>query len=450
MPRKIFISFLGVSNYSPVRYFSEKIDDALPPLRFVQEATIQLHCNHFEIADVVLVCTTPTAFKMNWQDFEHADKSHNTTSLKEGLESRLAKLNLSCKVRQKDIPEGKSPHEIWEIFNVVFNELEDYDRVTFDITHSFRSLPMLNMVLINYSKLLKNITVEGIYYGAFESKETNKTGDICSPIWNLNAFSEIQNWTNNARIFLKTGNALPLAEQITSPHYQEIKKSLVNFSQYTFVNRGMDIFSGSEMVNLQYALSQPIVDDDPALTALLPILDKIKEEFQFYRKDEVYNGFHAVSWCIQNGLLQQAATLMEEFITTLVMLDLGEQEFDNHNKRITISAALTLGKDQEFRFVSIPDEDVIEMDKKTKENIELRNWQENIVPLVRSYKFKKEFGDLSNKIKSSIRNDINHAGFRMNPREYSGLNESLVKRYKEIQKLLKRIKGIELPNLKNK
>lgn len=452
MPRNVFISFLGISNYQTIRYFADKREEALPPLRFVQEATLQLHCSHFGRNDRIFIFTTPTANERNWNDFEHdEDTCTKSKALKEGLKSRLERLNLQCDFEAKEIPEGKSPSEIWEIFNIVFNEIKENDRVIFDITHSFRSLPMLNMVLINYAKLLRNITVEGIYYGAFEAKEKNDAGEDCAPIWNLRAFSDIQNWTNNARIFLKTGNASPLADQITSEPYREIKESLLNFSQFNLVNRGMEIYSGTEMIKLREALSQPINDDDPAVSALLPILEKIIGEFQFYQKNEAYNGFHAVRWCIQNGLLQQAATLMEEFITTLVMLDLGETELNNHKKRTTISAALTIGENEDFRFENVLNENNIDGIKVTTEKVEaskkFREWQEIFVPKVRAYPHKKEFGKLAAKIKNAIRDDVNHAGFREEPRSYSELKESLNKRYKEIQKLLRNAKGVELPSL---
>jgi CRISPR-associated Csx2 family protein len=452
MPRNIFLSFLGTSNYQTIRYFADENKNALPPLRFVQEATLQLHCSHFGKNDQIIIFTTPTAHLRNWKDYEHIeDICTKSKALKEGLEKRLEALNPPCAFKAKEIPEGKSPAEIWEIFNIVFSELKENDRVTFDITHSFRSLPMLNMVLINYARLLKNITVEGIYYGAFEAKEKNEAGENCAPIWNLKAFSDIQNWTNNARIFLKTGNASPLAKQITTEPYQEIKESLLNFSQFNLVNRGMDIFSGKEMLKLHKALSQPIDEDDPAVSALLPILEKIKGEFQHYKENEAYNGFHAVRWCIHNGLLQQAATLMEEFITTLVMLDLGETELNNHKKRKTFSAALTIGENEDFRFDHVIDETEIDGEKVTIEKVEAskehRKWQESTVPKIRAYSHKKEFGNLAGKIKNSIRNDVNHAGFRADPRDYSGFKESLIKRYKELQKLLKRIKNVELSNL---
>lgn len=440
MPRNLYISFLGTNNYQAVRYFTDKKEESLPPLRFVQEAVLKLNCSNFGKDDKILIFTTPTAFDRNWKDYEHTeDLCNGTKALKEGLESRLGNMDLADIYEVKEIPEGKSQTEIWEIFNVIFKEINENDRIIFDITHSFRSLPMLNMVLINYARLLRNISVEGIYYGAFEAKEKNEAGEDCAPIWNLKAFSDIQNWTNNARIFLETGNAFALASQMTTDTYQVIKDCLLEFSKFTLVNRGMDIYSGTEMVKLKEAFSSSAVeDDDPAFSALLPILDKIKGEFEDYQSNSAYNGFLAVKWCINNGLLQQAATLIEEFIITLVMLELGESQIDDKDKRATISAALTIGDDKEFNFKSANSTSVPES---------FVNWQKVMVPKVRTFEHKKAFGQLATKVKESIRNDISHAGFRETPRDYEEFEASLIKRYKDLQKLVRRTKGIDLPSL---
>ena len=85
-----------------------------------------------------------------------------------GLEKCLSEIKLPCPVTRVEIPEGKSEAEIWEIFNIVFGSLEREDEVVFDITHAFRSIPMLAIVILNYAKMMKKVTLSGIYYGAFE------------------------------------------------------------------------------------------------------------------------------------------------------------------------------------------------------------------------------------------------------------------------------------------
>ena len=88
----------------------------------------------------------------------------------------------------KDIKDGKDTDEIWEIFDVIYNEINDGDELFLDITHAFRYLPMLLTVLINYSKFLKKITVKSITYGNFMAE-----GDL-KPIMDLTSISVLQDY----------------------------------------------------------------------------------------------------------------------------------------------------------------------------------------------------------------------------------------------------------------
>ncbi|WP_425505358.1 CRISPR-associated DxTHG motif protein [Thermosulfurimonas marina] len=67
-----------------------------------------------------------------------------------------------------EVWEGRSEEEIRDNFRKVIENLSEGEEVFFDITHSFRSLPMLNLVALSYARVLKGIRIRGIYYGAFE------------------------------------------------------------------------------------------------------------------------------------------------------------------------------------------------------------------------------------------------------------------------------------------
>lgn len=431
MGRKVFISFLGTGNYEAIRYASHD-EDALraQPLRFFQEASLDLIQHQLSSNDQIFIMTTRDSLK-NWQDGKHLNFKTKENEWHEGLEYRLKQMDLPCSFQNIHIPNGKNTDEIWQIFNIVFNLLEESDCLYFDITHGFRSLPMLNMVLINYAKLLKNISVEKILYGAFEAK--TKSGEIeYAPIWNLNSFVELQEWTNQATLFLKTGNANGLSELIQDPEFSPLKLHLTDFSNQILVNRGLDIFSGKSAVSLRQELNE-MKNHLNVAPALAPILEKVSHEFDHYVQNEALNGFLAARWCIKNGLIQQAATLLEEFITTFVMVELGlEPEIQNAQKRMLINAMITLGDDKALN---------------PQIELELQLFQEENLKKVRELPFKKKIGRISNDLKSAIRNDINHAGFRMDPKSFESFQNSIVKRYNDLKKVIKNFKNIDLPNL---
>lgn len=434
MPRKIFLSFLGVSNYDSVCYGRPgDVPSTIAPTRFIQEAVIRAYCSDFTENDQVLVFTTKAALK-NWEDGEHYNRKKECQEFHEGLKTRLEKLNLMCSINNKLVEDGSTKEEIWKIFEAVYDVFEQGDEVYFDITHGFRSLPMLNLVLINYAKLLKNVTVKGIFYGAFEGRK-ELDGILFAPIWELTDFAKLQDWTNSASMFLKTGNASALVEQIGSAQYRNIRDNLESFSEFTLGNRGVDLYQGNTMVALRQALAQEIEPNDPAFKALQEILNKIRSEFDDYQTNSAINGLLAVRWCIHNGLIQQASTLLEEFITTFVLEELGQiKHLQDYKVRTTISAALGV--------------DAAKFDYGKKEGEELA-LHKKLVEQVNAYPHRKKLSKLVNKVKQSLRNDINHGGFRESPRSFKKMSASIRKRYNEMAAIVKKIRNTELPKLEN-
>ena len=204
MARKVFISVLGLTNYGECIYVKDEYKS--PSVRFIQEATLDYLCqqNEWTANDTAYILLTNGAENVNWYNDGHKNKETGEIIKCEGLQCRLQKLNLPFEINTiSKIPDGNTEEEIWEIFERVFNELQDDDELYFDLTHGFRYLPMLVMVLINYSKFLKNTSVKSITYGNFESRNrvTNE-----APIIDLLPLSALQDWTYAAGQFLDSGN----------------------------------------------------------------------------------------------------------------------------------------------------------------------------------------------------------------------------------------------------
>lgn len=205
---KVFLAFLGTNDYLPCTYYAAAGEVA--GVRFVQEATVQLFCQEWQEADRILILTTAEARRKNWVDDGHLDR--------EGLKSRLNKLSLKAPIRRVPIPEGKNEEEIWQIFQTLFEQLEEGDEVVFDITHALRHIPMLALAALNYAKVLKGLRLRGIYYGAFEVlgsiREAEKlpVAERRVPIFDLAAFDALLDWGVALDRFLGAGDAAPLAD----------------------------------------------------------------------------------------------------------------------------------------------------------------------------------------------------------------------------------------------
>ena len=203
MSRKVFISFLGGTNYCYCDY--QKDGKSYGNVRFIQEATLNyLDVNSkWKETDVAMILLTKVAKDSNWIDNGQKDRDgkkicdEQTKSTLEGLGTRLKKFKITEQVVD-ELPEGNDENEIWEIFERVFCKINEGDHLYFDITHGFRYLPMLVMVLCNYSKFLKKVTVESITYGNFEVARQLGHGLIVD----LLPLTKLQDWTYAAGQYL--------------------------------------------------------------------------------------------------------------------------------------------------------------------------------------------------------------------------------------------------------
>jgi len=256
-----------------------------------------------------------------------------------GLEKRLNEINTKAVIRKIDIPEGNNEQEIWEIFEIVYNTLEEDDEIIFDITHSFRYIPMLFMVLIGYARLLKKISVAGIYYGAFEVlggynqvKEMHEEKRE-APIFDLTSFEQLIEWTEAAQNFIKNGIAddfARLAREKINPVLKDshgkdqaasdMRNIIINIekiSRNIFVNRGADI------INFNYdhikKPLQSLQENDIFIKPMKPLMAVIEKKIDTFAQNDIENGFRAVEWSVEHGLYQQAVTMLQENTFTMIL-----------------------------------------------------------------------------------------------------------------------------------
>lgn len=408
MSRNVFISVLGTNCYEKCNYFYKNENKIVEDVHFVQEASIQLFNVDWQTNDKIYILLTKAATEYNWKNNGQVKNVRCNNPYNEGLESRLNNIKLNANIEGIPIPDGNNEEEIWQQFQIIFSLLNENDNLYFDITHSFRSIPMLLMVLLNYGKFLKNINVKAITYGNFEGRNKQNNN---SEIIDLTSFSLLQDWTSAANEFINFGSV----KKITSLSMQEIKPLLIeargsddnlnilkrlsallpNFVMAIQTNRGPHIVENSEgklIVDLLEELKGTTIQP------LIPLLDVISTKMnQFRHVNEIKNGLKAVSWCLEHGLTQQGITILKETLTSLVCSEMGLDHKVELNRNIV---------DKCFFIVrnNYPQSD---WDSYTKNNSVLaKQILENSKLLTI---LKDEFSSIS-----MIRNDINHAGFKEN------------------------------------
>ena len=210
MGRKVFISVLGAGMYESCKYTASSFCST--ETRFVQQASLEyLNAQQWPEDSRAFFLITDKARTANWdvEGEQRFNNQRNTYVPYLGLQKILESSHLPFSFEGVSIPDGKDETEMWKIFETTYRLLNDGDELYFELTHSFRYLPMLMLVLGNYAKFLKKATVCSITYGNYEARDVNTNE---APIVDLLPLSSLQDWTFATADFLKNGYADRLVE----------------------------------------------------------------------------------------------------------------------------------------------------------------------------------------------------------------------------------------------
>lgn len=399
MARKIFISVLGTGYYGACKYVKGGFVSS--ETRFIQQATLEYLkvCNNWttknsdgEVVDRIYILLTDGAREKNWSN-DITSRTNQKTKQDEpylGLEQVLTDMNLPCPVETLRIPDGKNEEEMWTIFNTVYEALKPNDELYFDLTHSYRYLPMLVLVLGNYAKFLKNIKVKHISYGNYEARDTitNK-----APLMDILPLTMLQDWTFAAADLIQNGNIKKLQElkednalvpmlrqrgkqnidrKVAEGSLDNYIRSLQNFLLDMKLCQGPNILKG-EIINEIVNCHEHIVEEfEGVIAPIPPIINKIQDSLQGFEQtnilhsESIKNGYLSAKWCYDHQLYQQAITILDENITTHFCnhLGLNERNYDQRN------ASNALLRHEEYR-----DSDWIEKKKEEQEGYKSEDWE---------------------------------------------------------------------------
>lgn len=438
MPRKVFISILGTGFYEECAYTKEKEEEHKPftstPTRFIQQASLELvGANGWTEEDRVIIFLTKKARELNWNKTitERKRYGKDTPEPYKGLETVLQEMGLKATIEDKDIRDGMNKEEIWEVFQTIYDTLEEGDEVYMDLTHSFRFLPMLLLVLGNYAKFLKGITIENIVYGNYEARSIAENE---APIISLLPLASLQDWTFAAANYLQNGRVTQL-EGLANKELKEMLqntkdinqdaralnkyvKTLSTFTKDLLNCRGQAIRSG-EAINAIRTEAKRI--EKVIITPMAPVLDKINHSLEIFLPNEhVFNGFYAAQWCFNNQLYQQAITLLQENIVTYICLQ-KKLDISNKSQREMVNKAFNIylnhTKEEQWKLAS--------------KNEEQRLSEKQTIRELLEYPVLKELSSTF-LVTTNTRNDYNHAGENPNPTKAQKLIDSIECRLKKV------------------
>ena len=433
MGRRVFLSILGAAFYEKCSY--QKDDFKSSETLFVQKSLLEYLCqkeNWGKENDEVLVFLTDLARQNNWN---HDIKIRVSPKLQQevpyvGLEKCLQDMALSY--HSVSISDGKDNEQMWEIFEVIYGQLQEGDELCLDITNSFRYLPMLLVILVNYAKMLKHVKVKAIYYGNYEARDKELN---VAPIMDLLPLSVLQDWTAAASDYLNYGqvqklfnltesSVIPiLIDPSTRTKDVELLRTFVTrlkeMVEERSTCRGQAIIKSENLKKLEMSASDI---QKVAIVQLKPIFEKIKESLKdFDAKENVLNCIKAARWCFDNKLYQQATTLLDEGLVTFLCCHFGLDYMDKDQRGVITSCiSLKTYKKGQEDYDNSKGNAAPEMISKVMEDEVI--WSN------------KEFVRILQLI-VPMRNDYNHAGFKKDAKDAKQIIQ-------KIEELMNNVEGI--------
>ena len=382
--QRIILSFLGTGRYELADY---PLDGEVYTTPYTQEAIARRYPDH-----TLKVLLT-----------EKAEQTHGQ-SLRERVDYEAV-----------PIKTGRDQEELWDIFNAIVEAVPEEARLVMDVSHGFRSQPILALAVLQYLQVVKGVKVERILYGAFDT-ETKK-----ADFFDLTAFLELMEWTQATRDLLEfgSGNRLRgLLRQIQGHSYMVEGPKAKVLSTTGEILQGLG--DSLELLRLEEAAKQAksllenledVREDVGKLPRSRPLgllLGRIEQRYQPLQTQDLFiqEGLEAqaamIDLLLDTGSYAQAVTLARELMVTWLCL---KRSFDPLNERGAAENLLGSHADAVRR----------------KQQLESQ---------------KTELGRLWDKI-TNIRNDIAHAAMRHSPIPGSSLVEQIKEVCTEVKRLIR-------------
>lgn len=491
---RVFISVLGTSDYKECTYKNEHESITT---RFIQEAIIHMYMKDITGDDKIIILLTKRAKETNWNGrtvstsiTDIISKSLKINNMDEGKVNKIKDILLMSseftdeKVEKSyvglrdilhekfntadiipiDIDEGKSETELWNVFQSIYDAVNENDEVIFDVTHGFRSIPMLALTVLNYAKSLKHINIAGIYYGAYEAKDENNV----APIFDLTVYNNILEWTNAVNTFIEYGNGAAVKDLYENLCAQRMKQGDYSLKMSTLNTFVHDVFSFTRCIDtsrgkiinsneckskkikksiyysakaIEDSLSKVKEEKADMVKPIIPLFNMINKNIKnFTSNNNVNIGVETIRWCIKYNLIQQGYTAFEETIKTYLcskydLSDISKQDRENIVKRSL--NILKKNKSDKFEDIrTIPTKYILDKDKPYIDKIELlvKTIPEDIIDL--SYI-------------SDFRNDINHFGYSKNVLDYRKLSDQLKLYFKQFEEIRTKYIDVDFRNIQN-
>ncbi|MCS7292999.1 MAG: TIGR02221 family CRISPR-associated protein, partial [Gloeomargarita sp. SKYBB_i_bin120] len=262
------------------------------------------------------------------------------------------------------IPDGKFPDDLWTIFDQITESIQLQEKLLLDVTHAFRSLPMLALAVAAYLRRTKDVCVERILYGAYEARQPFRDPpepQDQAPVFDLTSILDLLDWLGGAEALLKRGDARVLAERMEQTHrqlwkqpqgderpyhLQRVANRLSQWTQALYLVRPLDVMEIAQQLLPELQNAQQEFQRWAKPFAV--IVEQVQQEIQplaYERpkdlsKQQLRCQLALINYCLQKGLVVQAITLAREWVVSWMFLVQEEGNWLNSDERENMEKAL--------------------------------------------------------------------------------------------------------------
>lgn len=340
MPRTIIISFLGHLPYELANYYYEDINQYCSSRYFL----LAVHKFFSDTPiDMTYVVLTEEARKAHWDGDNQENLRHQLLEIEKPFE-------------EIDIPSIQSTEGLWTMFSAIEQKILEGDQIIFDITNSWRSQPVVALLIISFVKITKQAKIKTLIYGSFDRASNSRNES--QPAYNLNSMATLLDWTTAVSTFQQTGrveNLAALTTDLGGKPAEKFAKQLEAFSQELLAARPVGTAWAASKLP---ALLEQVKDDSrPESTPLGLLLDSISETYQKFSvtniqptnlpdayeqiknktldQDQEFLDMQLkmIDWYLKKEMPVQAMTLAREWLVTLVAYKKGENFFGKAERK---------------------------------------------------------------------------------------------------------------------
>lgn len=172
----------------------------------------------------------------------------NTLSLLSQELSKALEIEVDCVF----IPAGADQQEQTEVVKIISENIPAKAKVSFDLTHGFRIMPLLQLLSIFYLKQIKDVKIIDIFYGAADMRDGNT-----APVIKLDFIFAMLDWLTTLPLIEQSGRFGKLA-----PLFQEKPVLADLLKKYGLFLRTNQTINAKEVADkLADALEQSFTDN---------------------------------------------------------------------------------------------------------------------------------------------------------------------------------------------